>query len=57
MVILGVREEFQEKVKNYLIEKGIHASIWYECNGSEEVIIVPPEMAVDEGFVVEVEGR
>ena len=55
MVIVGVKEDLQERVKSHLIEKGISVSIWYECNGDEEVIIVPPEIARDEGFVVEVE--
>ena len=54
-MVLGVKEEYQEKLKASLLDAGIRARIWYECEGDEEVVIVPPEMALGEGFLVEVE--
>ena len=54
-MVVGIREELQEKLKEKLAEAGIRASIWYECEGDEDVVIVPPEMARDEGFLVEME--
>lgn len=54
-MLVGIKEELQEKLKERLTEAGLHVRIWYECEGDEDVVIVPPEMAVDGGFVVELE--
>ncbi len=54
-MLVGIKEELQEKLKEKLTEAGLNVRIWYECKGNEDVVIVPPEMAVDEGFVVELE--
>ncbi len=53
MLIVGVREDLQEKFIEKLTEAGIVARVWYECEGDEDVVVVPPEM-VDEGVVLEV---
>jgi len=55
MLLLGVKESLQEKVKKLLNEQGIHAELWYECRGDEEVVIVLPEMVDEDGFVIELE--
>ena len=34
--------------------RGYRASLWYECSGDEEVVIVPTTM-IDEGFEIELE--
>ncbi len=54
-MVIGAEERYQEKLKEKLSEAGFSVSIWYECEGDEDIVIVPPEMAVDEGFVVELE--
>lgn len=54
MILLGVKEELQEKVRKALAERGISAKLWYECQGDEDVVIVPPEFA-EEGFLLELE--
>ena len=55
MLLLGVKERYQEKVREILEKQGIRASLWYECNGDEDVVIVPQELAVDDGALIEVE--
>lgn len=55
MLLLGVKEELQEKVKRALEERGVLARVWYECRGDEEVVIVPADFVKEEGFVLELE--
>ena len=49
-----MKEEQQDKVRKALAERGISAKLWYECQGDEDVVIVPPEFA-EEGFLLELE--
>ena len=55
MLLLAVEEKWQEKLKQELIKAGFSACIWYECEGDEEVVIVPSDMHIDEGFLVQME--
>ena len=54
-MLVGVKEELQEELKKKLNEAGLRTSVWYECSGDEEVLIVPPEFVKDEGFLFELE--
>ncbi len=56
-MLVGVREELQEELKKRLNRAGIKTCVWYECEGDEEIVIVPPEMVKEEGFLVDMEVR
>ncbi len=55
MLLLGVKEKHQQKVKEILERQGISVSLWYECRGDEDVVIVPQEFTLDDGALIEVE--
>lgn len=55
MLLLGVKEEYQVKVKKLFEERGLCARLWYECRGDEDVVIVPEGFATEGGVLLEVE--
>jgi len=55
MLLVKVKEELQERLRNLLTEKGVYARVWYECRGDEEVVIVPDSFVCDECMEVEIE--
>ncbi|MDQ7038647.1 MAG: hypothetical protein Q9N26_05560 [Aquificota bacterium] len=55
MLLVKVKEGYEEKLKRYLLLRGVRASVWYECSGDEEVVIVPDSFACDDCLEVELE--
>jgi hypothetical protein len=47
-----VEERHQHRIKKKFEEKGYRVSLWYECKGGEDVVIVPPHFLGRDGFLI-----
>jgi len=56
MLLLGVKEKYQERLKRSLEENGLSVALWYECSGDEEILIVPSDFIQEDGILLEVES-